>query len=112
MPSEWRDILETKLASLFSSDADRAAACAALVPVVSGREGERVAVACLKLAGSDLAELRTCVAVALADYRDVLAWAESPRQMRAGPGAPQSDRARASREDAQEYAEWLRGPLK
>jgi hypothetical protein len=47
---------------------------------------------------------------ASADYRDILAWAESPRQMRLGPGAPVPDQIHARREDAEEYARWLRSP--
>lgn len=109
MSPEWHDALKTKLVALFASDADREAARAVLAPVVGGNEGERVAVACLKLAGADLAELKTCADASLSDYRDVLAWAESPRQMRLGPSAPPSDQARARREDAQDYARWLRG---
>lgn len=108
MPSEWHEALNSKMTTLFASDADREAARAMLAPVVDANEGERVAVACLRLAGSNLEELRTCVDAALTDYRDILAWAESPRQMRLGPVAPPADQARARRDDAQEYAQWLR----
>jgi hypothetical protein len=45
--------------------------------------------------------------VALTDYRDILAWAESPRQMRLGPNAPYADKARARRADAEDYERWL-----
>jgi len=106
-PSQQR--LEGKLARLFARDADREAARTALTPVLESNEGERVALACLKLAGSDPGRLQACVGAALADYRDILAWAESPRQMRLGPTAPAKAQAQARREDAEEYAAWLSG---
>ena len=107
MPYAWPDVLKSKLASLFATDADRSAAAAALSGVLAGGEGARVAVACLKLAGSDLLELQECARMAMIDYRDILAWAEYPRQMRLGPGAPADDQSRARREDADEYARWV-----
>jgi hypothetical protein len=96
------------MALLFASDVDREAARATLAQVLGSTEGERVALACLKLAGSDPAALQNCVNAALTDYRDILAWAESPRQMRVGPTAPAEVQARARREDAEEYKAWLR----
>lgn len=97
------------MAMLFISDADRETAKAILAPVFASGEGARVALACLKLSGSDVSKLRACVDAALVDYRDVLAWAESPRQMRLGPSAPPADQARARRDDADEYTQWVRG---
>lgn len=104
-PSPHR--LDEKMALLFASDVDREAARATLAQVLGCTEGERVALACLKLAGNDPAALQNCVNAALTDYRDVLAWAESPRQMRLGPAAPEGARATARRQDADEYAAWL-----
>jgi len=106
-PSRYR--LDEKLALLFTGAVDRDAARATLAQVLRSTEGERVALACLKLAGSDLARLNGCVAAAITDYRDILAWAESPRQMRLGPTAPATAQAQARREDAEEYAAWLSG---
>ncbi len=107
VPTPSRQRLEGKLARLFARDADREAARATLAPVLESTEGERVALACLKLAGSDSGRLQACVGAALADYRDILAWAESPRQMRLGPTAPAGSQATARRQDADEYAAWL-----
>ena len=104
-PSQHR--LDEKLSLLFASDGDREAARATLAQVLSCTEGERVALACLKLAGGDPAALQNCVNAALTDYRDILAWAESPRQMRLGPAASAEARATARRQDADEYAAWL-----
>lgn len=107
MSSQWRDALETKLSVLFESDQEHRAALGLLAPVLDGAEGERVAVACLKLSAGDLRRLEECAKAARTDYRDVLAWAESPRQMRLGPNAPPPDQARARRDDTDEYERWL-----
>lgn len=107
MSAPPRHRLDEKLARLFASDVDREAARATLAQVLGSTEGERVALACLKLAGCDPAALKSCVNAALTDYRDVLAWAESPRQMRQGPAAPEEAQATARRQDADEYAAWL-----
>jgi len=99
-------ILEYKLHGLFPSDENRERARGILAELISGVEGERVALAALKLSGSDLGALRRCVDAARADYRDILAWAEYPRQMRLGASAPPADLAEARREDAAEYERW------
>lgn len=103
----WRDALERKLSAVFANDPDRAAARALLLPVLDGPEGSRVAVACLKLCDGELGRLDGSVKVALTDYRDVLAWAEYPRQMRLGATATQTAQASARREDLKEYSRWL-----
>lgn len=72
-------------------------------------ESERVAVTCLKLSGGDGARLKRIVSGAITDYRDILAWAEYPHQMRLGPSAAPAEQARARREDMEEYAQWLNG---
>lgn len=100
-------ILADKLATQFSGEDDRRAARSLLAPVLEGHEGERVALGCLKLADGDLTRLGRCVKGALEDYRDILAWAESPRQMRQGANAPAAEQARARWEDAEEYARWI-----
>lgn len=89
MTSDDRAVLDRKLATLYPAGDARMLAEHALAPVLRGREGARVA---------------------LDDYRDVLAWAESPQQMREGPDAPPADQAQARRADADEYAAWLRAP--
>ena len=91
-----------------------AAAAEALRVVESygGPDADRVRLAALRLAGSDLEALRRRMESARADYRDLLAWAEYPRQtrltaaeLRALPEAEQQALARADRE---EYEAWLR----
>lgn len=109
MPSQWHEVLDIKLSALFPGDQERRAARELLAAVLAGAEGERVAVACLKLSGGNLSRLQHFAKAATIDYRDVLAWAEYPRQMRLGPNAPPADQARASRDDMDEYARWLSG---
>jgi hypothetical protein len=110
MTSDLSAVLNRKLATLYPAEDARRAAELALAPVLRGREGTRVALGCIKLAGDDLARLEGFVRAALEDYRDILAWAESPRQMRQGPSAPAADRTQAQRADAEEYASWLAAP--
>ncbi|MCJ7452185.1 MAG: hypothetical protein MUO39_06885 [Steroidobacteraceae bacterium] len=107
LQSDPGGMLERKLQWLFPSDADREQARESLAELISGVEGKRVALAAFKLAGSDLGELRRCVDAARIDYRDILAWAEYPRQMRLGASAPAAEQEAARREDAAEYQRWL-----
>jgi hypothetical protein len=46
------------------------------------RERERVQLALVKLSGGSEEKLRECVTVAKEDYRDILAWADSPEEAR------------------------------
>jgi hypothetical protein len=79
---------------------------AVLAKLAALNEPDRVALACLKLSGGDPVKLQAAVDAALLDYRDVLAWAEYPRQMRLGPNAPADAVQRARRDDAEEYRRW------
>jgi hypothetical protein len=99
--------LGSQIGAIFAASAERDAANAILAPVIASSEGHRVAVACLKLAGGSLKELKECAQAALTDYRDVLAWAEYPRQMRLDVRANSEQKAAARRADAQEYTHWL-----
>ncbi len=79
-------MLEHKLEKLFPSDVDREQARAILKELDEAVEGERVALAVLKLARSDLGEVRRCVAAALTDYRDI--WRGPSIRGRCGSGRP------------------------
>lgn len=107
MKPRWDQIWDLKLAQIFAASAERDAANAILAPVIVSSEGHRVAVACLKLAGGSLKELKECAQAALTDYRDILAWAEYPRQMQLDVKATSEQKAAARRADAQEYTRWL-----
>jgi hypothetical protein len=76
----------------------------------SDRERERVQLAILKLSEGDPVKLRSNVEAALLDYRDVLAWAEYPEQMRSGKTRYNSTRdeyEEMSRRDREQYLQWL-----
>ncbi|MEO0494418.1 MAG: hypothetical protein AAF081_13500 [Actinomycetota bacterium] len=67
----------------------------------------RITAATIKLAGRDLDELRTAVAVATNDWRDALSWAEYPRYMKLGRDAEQAVLRAAMDADWAEYQAWL-----
>lgn len=70
------------------------------------REPARVRLAILKLAGADAEKVAYYLGQARQDYRDVLAWAEYPREMREPPGGgPAIEKLR--RADREEYERWL-----
>lgn len=107
MQPRWDKIWDAKLVQIYAASVERDAANALLAPVIASGEGHRVAVACLKLAGGNLKKLEGCAQAALADYRDILAWAEYPRQMQLDVRATPAQKADACRADAEEYAHWL-----
>jgi hypothetical protein len=71
------------------------------------REVARVQLAILKLSDGDPELLRHNVGAALTDYRDVLAWAEYPEELDAGPGRPPEEVAEIRRRDRAQYESWL-----
>ncbi|MDX1595102.1 MAG: hypothetical protein R3298_12705 [Gammaproteobacteria bacterium] len=108
---DWAAYLQTKLDRLFPEPDRRATAEAEL-----GRygiddhepEAERVQLAVLKLSGDDFERLRSHVRAAKGDYRDVLAWAEYPGQMRAASWRlPDTEREHLRQSDLAQYAAWL-----
>jgi hypothetical protein len=72
------------------------------------REAIRVRVAALKLSEGSLQRLRDLVARAKRDYRDVLAWAEYPEEMRIFTWRlPPAEQARIHSSDRAQYLAWL-----
>jgi len=73
------------------------------------KEPDRVRVAALKLCQGSLAKLEELINHARRDYRDILAWAEYPEEMRGATWrlpAPEQTRIRA--DDRAQYLAWLR----
>ena len=70
----------------------------------SFNEGLRIKTAILKVAGSDLKEIRRCTEAACLDYRDVLSWAEYPAQLKAGFG---NNDPLLRKEDFKQYRAWI-----
>jgi len=68
------------------------------------REQNRVRLAILKLAGGNLQGIKQWVETAKSDYRDALAWAEYPSQMK----STKSDVELQAR-DLKQYQDWLDG---
>lgn len=73
------------------------------------RERERVQIAILKLSEGDLEKLQRTVAAAKTDYRDVLAWAEYPEEMRKDTWkmTDKEEVARIRESDRKQYLDWL-----
>jgi hypothetical protein len=90
---------------------DRGTAVALLAELAATphiNEVARVQVAVIKLSDGSLPALRRYIRDARADYRDVLAWAEFPAEMRTPVGdVPRDVMARVRSSDRAQYAEWL-----
>ena len=72
------------------------------------REPVRVRIAALKLSRGDLGRLREAIEHARRDYRDVLAWAEYPEELRSPTwrlSVGEVERVRAR--DLAQYRDWL-----
>lgn len=99
-----------KLKETFADVGARTAAVATLEAYVAKskrNEPERILLAILKLSEGDLSRLSQAAESALIDYRDVLAWAEYPREMlldgHEEPAVLDAARAR----DRDQYLRWL-----
>jgi hypothetical protein len=79
----YAQILARKLIAMFPDAVFRASALA----ILSECDEARVQLACLKLGGTDLEQLKYCVETAKQGFRDVLVMAEYPLQS----AAPSSD---------------------
>jgi hypothetical protein len=105
------DTLQAKLLKLFPDPENRRAADAALRRYGTEsyeNEPARVRLAVLKISGGDLDRIRSNVATAKQDYRDILAYAEFPRQMGQDSWklSPAQNRALVAA-DRREYEDWL-----
>jgi hypothetical protein len=80
-----------------------------LLDAYAGPDRLRVQFAVVKLADEDGHDSpRHYVDAACADHRDVLAWAESPQQLRPDWfSLSVTDRAKVTKADRQQYARWL-----
>lgn len=77
------------------------------------KEGDRVRMAILKLAGKSPERVRYYTLMACRDYRDVLGAAEYPKQMGYYPWLKNDPEhlARITKEDLEEYRDWYLGLL-
>jgi hypothetical protein len=70
-------------------------------------ERERVQLAILKLSDGDKEQLRLAVSDAKMDFRNVLAWAEYPEQMRGEASVDSGSLRSIEQQDRQQYLDWL-----
>src|SRR6476646_9601479 len=107
-----QSILDQKLQALFQDASQRREAEQELARYGTERyeqEAVRVRLAVLKLAGADVQRVRSYVDAAKGDYRDVLAWAEYPAQMKADSWRlPPAERKALIGQDRERYEDWLR----
>lgn len=104
-----RKLIEKKVGVIFpEGEAQRALET---LDRYEGAERERVQLAVLRLSGGRLRLLRKALSAAKVDYRDVLGWAEFPREMKHSfkqiteMGAEAAEALRA--EDRRDYLGWL-----
>ena len=93
----------------FGASADAARAVLGALSGTHPGAVARVSAGAIKLSGGDLEQLRSAVAIALADWRDVLSAAEYPRYMQLPDDPSPADRAAAIEADGAEYRAWLTG---
>ena len=79
----------------------------AILDLYDDREGERMKIAILKLSKGQLEGLHHYVQAAKDDYRDVLAWAEYPEEMRTWNVKDQEEVNRIRERDRKQYLDWL-----
>ena len=108
-----KDVVSEKFRRLFGAHPDSEALLEVLNRYGSrdgDREVVRVQLAILKLSGGKPEKLRSNVEAALLDYRDVLAWAEYPEQMRSGKtmfNSPAEEYEEILKRDRDQYLQWL-----
>src|SRR5215472_8851466 len=110
MSEHNRDLVIAKAKSEFpAEDVDK------ILAILDGygtepyeREQARVQVAMLMLSKGSIEELQRLVTAAKRDYRDVLAWAEYPEELRLPTWRMPADQVREIRlRDRKQYKDWL-----
>ncbi|KAA3647644.1 MAG: hypothetical protein DWP95_02840 [Proteobacteria bacterium] len=71
------------------------------------QEPVRVRLAIIKLSGSDIEELRKTTKAAKKDFRDILSWAEYPRQSIKWSFTNGLKNKKLAKKDRAEYKKWL-----
>ena len=104
------DLLNRKLGKLFPDERERVSAVELLAAYgVESHEREpyRVRLAVLKLSGPDIAAIKQWIKQAKEDFRDILSWAEYPRQSKTRPMPDGPEKQKLLEADRQEYEQWL-----
>jgi hypothetical protein len=103
-------LLECKLEVMFPDDFTRRRVHKVLRDYGSGkheREPDGVRLAILKLAGAELRSVEKYTGYAREDYRNILAWAEYPRQARQRVMPEAEEKQKMIEADLAEYEGWL-----
>jgi hypothetical protein len=103
-------ILSQKIQSLFPNQQTSISARVILYAYGTEdheQEPTRVRLAILKLSGNDLDGLKKMTEFAKQDFRDILAWAEYPRQAKRSSMPDGPDKNKLIETDRAEYEEWL-----
>ena len=103
-------LLECKLGVMFPDDFIRRRVRKVLQVYgseVHEREPGRVRLAILKLAGAELRSVEKYTGYAREDYRNILAWAEYPRQAREWVMPDADEKQKMIEADLTEYENWL-----
>ncbi len=109
-PGDNSKILARKLKALYPEPSQHDKAVQLLAKYGKGRhtkDAERVLLAILKLSGTDLGKLKHNTIRATQDYRDVLAWAEYPRQSKDWSIMQGPEKENIKKADQYEYQAWL-----
>lgn len=107
VPNIEPDDVTRLLAREFGAEADAARSVLGALSGTHPGAVARVSAAAIKLSGGDLEQLRSAVAMGLADWRDVLSAAEYPRYMQLGDDPSPAGRAAAIEADGASYRAWL-----
>jgi hypothetical protein len=105
-----KTLLERKLAAMFPDDFTRRRVRKVLGDYGGKsreREPDRVRLAILKLAGAELRSVEKYTGYACEDYRNILAWAEYPRQAREWVMPDADAKQKMIEADLTEYENWL-----
>jgi len=103
------ELLEQKLLSCFPDESIRVKVRAILETYGSEnheQEPYRVRLAILKLAGTEVPEIEKWAGFAKEDFRDILTWAEYPRQSKKW-SAKGAEKQQLIEADLNEYQAWL-----
>jgi hypothetical protein len=101
--------LQNKLEKIFPEQSEREKASEILSEYgreTHEQEPTRVRLAILKIAGSNIEKLQVFTSAAQSDYRDVLSWAEYPRQSK-NWSVTGTEKEKLVSADLNEYQTWL-----
>lgn len=107
---EYQKILNRKLEKLFPDNREKSKAVDLLETYgIEKHELEpfRVRLAILKLCDGDLEAIAKTVKYARQDYRDILSWAEYPRQSKKWSMHNGPEKENLVKKDREEYEQWL-----